>query len=299
VSVYARGSTLEAVRAHGLRLREGGRLVQAPVAASDDAAELGPQELVVVAVKGPALAAVAPALAAMTGPDAVVVPAMNGVPWWFFSGFGGPLAGAALSSVDPDGVVAANIPAGRVLGCVVHAACALEGPGLVAHRMGEKLILGEPAGGASARLERTAAVLGDAGFEVVVSPQIQRDIWYKLWGNMTMNPVSALTGATCDLILDDALVRGFAHAVMAEAREIGARIGCPIAEAPEDRSQVTRKLGAFKTSMLQDVEANRALEIDALLSAPREIAGRLGLETPNLDALLGLVRLFARTRGLY
>jgi 2-dehydropantoate 2-reductase len=299
VSVYARGATLDAVRAHGLRLREGGRLIQAQVKACDDAAALGAQELVIVAVKGPALAAVAPAVAAMTGQDTVVVPAMNGVPWWFFTGFGGPLEGAGLTSLDPDGVVQANIPAGRVLGCVVHAACRLEAPGLVVHSMGDKLILGEPAGGGSARLERTSAALGDAGFEVVLSPQIQRDIWYKLWGNMTMNPVSALTGATCDRILDDAEVRGFVHAVMAEAREIGERIGCPIAESAEDRGQVTRKLGAFKTSMLQDVDANRPLEIDALLSAPREIAGRLGLETPSLDALLGLVRLFAGTRGLY
>jgi 2-dehydropantoate 2-reductase len=299
VSVYARGATLDAVRAQGLRLRERGRLIEAAVSAADDAAELGPQELVVVAVKAPALPRVAAAVGAMVGPDTVVIPAMNGVPWWFFSGFGGPLEGEALTSVDPDGVIAANIPTDRVLGCVVHATCALEAPGRVVHKMGEKLILGEPAGDASARLQRTAAVLGDAGFEVVASPQIQRDVWYKLWGNMTMNPVSALTGATCDRILDDELVRGFVHAVMSEAREIGARIGCPIAETAEDRSLVTRKLGAFKTSMLRDVESSRALEIDALLSAPREIAGRLGLATPNLDALLGLVRLFAETRGLY
>lgn len=299
VSVYARGATLEAVRADGLGLREGGRVSRAEVKASDDAATLGRQDLVVVAVKGPALSAIAPAVRAMTAEDTVVVPAMNGVPWWFFSGFGGPLEGLQLTSVDPDGTTAANIAAERVLGCVVHASCTLEAPGLVAHQKGERLILGEPAGGGSARLEQVAGVLGDAGFEVELSPQIQRDIWYKLWGNMTMNPVSALTGATCDRILDDELVRGFVQAVMGEAREIGARIGCPIAETVEDRCQVTRKLGAFRTSMLQDAQALRPLEIDALLSAPREIAGRLGLETPSLDALLGLVRLFARTRGLY
>jgi 2-dehydropantoate 2-reductase len=299
VSVYARGATLQALRTHGLRLKEGERLIATQVAASDDAADLGPQDLVIVAVKGPALPAVAAATGRMIGPDTVVVPAMNGVPWWFFSGFGGALEGLALRSVDPDGSVAANIPASSVLGCVVHASCTTTEPGLIVHKMGKKLILGEPSGGGSARLANTAAALADAGFEAVVSPGIQQDIWYKLWGNMTMNPVSAFTGATADQILDDELVRGFAHAVMAEAKEIGARIGCPITESAEDRSQVTRKLGAFKTSMLQDVEAGRPLEIDALLSAPREIAGKLGLATPNLDALLGLVRLFAKTRGLY
>lgn len=299
VSAFARGATLEALRAHGLRLREGGGLIQAPVRASDRAYALGPQDLVILAVKGPALGAVASAVGAMIGPETVVVPAMNGVPWWFFTGFGGPLEGLSLTSVDPEGVAAANIPSAHVLGCVVHASCTVEGPGLVTHRMGDKLILGEPAGGSSERLSRTADALRDAGFEIAPSPQIQRDIWYKLWGNMTMNPVSAMTGTTCDRILDDELVRAFVHAVMDEARAIGARIGCPISESAEDRSQVTRKLGAFRTSMLQDAEANRPLEIDALLSAPREIAGKLGMATPNLDALLGLVRLFAQTRGLY
>ena len=299
VSALARGATLAALREHGLRLQVGERLIQAPVRAGDDAANLGVQDLVIVAVKAPALPAVAPAAGRMIGPRTVVIPAMNGVPWWFFSGLGGELEGAPLTSVDPDGAIAENIPADQVLGCVVHASCSTVEPGLVVHRMGEKLILGEPAGGGSPRLDAAAAALRGAGFEVVVSPKIQQDIWYKLWGNMTMNPVSALTGATCDRILDDELVRGFVLKVMAEAKAIGARIGCPIAESGEDRNQVTRKLGAFKTSMLQDVEANRPLELDTLLSAPREIAGRLGIETPNLDALLGLARLFAATRRLY
>lgn len=142
-------------------------------------------------------------------------------------------------------------------------------------------------------------MLGEAAFDVTQSPHIRRDIWYKLWGNMTLNPISAFTGATCDAILDDAMVRRFVLGCMAEAQNIGARIGCPIDERGEDRILVTRKLGAFKTSMLQDVENGRPLEIDALLAAPREIARALGITTPNIDALLGVTRLFARTRGLY
>jgi 2-dehydropantoate 2-reductase len=140
--------------------------------------------------------------------------------------------------------------------------------------------------------------LRDASFDITVSPQIQKDIWYKLWGNMTMNPISALTSATSDLILDDPLVSGFMLRVMTEAAAIGARIGCPIAESGEDRMAVTRKLGAFKTSMLQDAEAGRSLEIDALVAAPREIGRRVGVDTPNMDALHGLIRLFAKGRSL-
>ncbi len=299
LSVYARGATLDAVRAHGVRLEQGGEVVAAPAVASDDAASLGVQDLIVVAVKGPALAAVAPAVAAMIGPETIVLPAMNGVPWWFLHGLEGPLSGASLDSVDPGGVIAAAVPTARVIGCVVHAACGVAQPGLARHRMGNGLIVGEPAGGASKRLDALAADLAAAGFDVTVSPKVQQDIWYKLWGNMTMNPISAITGADCAAILDDELISGFIVSIMGEASGLGARIGLPIGEAPQDRNAVTRKLGAFKTSMLQDVEAGRAIELDALLAAPREIAQRLGLPTPGMDALLGLTRLMGRVRGLY
>ena len=164
--------------------------------------------------------------------------------------------------------------------------------------MGQGLIVGEPAGGPSGRVADLARELKAAGFECHVSMRIQQDIWYKLWGNMTMNPVSALTGAPSDRILDDPLVRDFCSAVMLEAQAIGAAFGIPIEQRPEERHAVTRKLGAFKTSMLQDLEAGRPLEIDALLGAVREIGGRLGMPTPNIDALYGLVRLMAATRGL-
>jgi 2-dehydropantoate 2-reductase len=242
---------------------------------------------------------VAPRLGPLLGPGTVVLPAMNGVPWWFLDGLDAGLAAAPLDSVDPDGVIAAALPAGQVIGCVVHATCSVPEPGLVQHGFGHGLIIGEPAGGSSHRVEALAALLTEAGFEITVSPRIQRDVWYKLWGNLTMNPLSVLTGATCDLILDDPLVHRFCLAVMAEAAEIGARIGCPIEQSGEDRIAVTRKLGRFKTSMLRDAQAGRVLELDALVTAVAEIGARTGTATPYTDALLGLTRLHARTRGLY
>jgi 2-dehydropantoate 2-reductase len=169
---------------------------------------------------------------------------------------------------------------------------------LVDHRFGQGLIIGEPSGGHSARAAAVCTLLGQAGFEVRQSDNIRRDIWFKLWGNMTMNPVSALTGATLDQVLAEPLVRGFCSAAMTEAAAIGARIGCPIDQSPEDRHALTAKLGAFKTSMLQDVEAGRPLEIDGLLGAVHEIGQRLELHTPHTAALLGLTRLFARVHGL-
>ena len=167
------------------------------------------------------------------------------------------------------------------------------------HHFGNKLILGEPSGEKTARVQQLAALLEKSGFEAPVSAQIQKDIWFKLWGNMTVNPISALTGATTDLIMNDELVRGFISQVMLEAKEIGARIGIAIDQQPEDRHQVTRKLGAFKTSMLQDVEAGKALELDTLVAAVRELGQLTGVQTPFTDALLGLARLQARVRGLY
>jgi 2-dehydropantoate 2-reductase len=299
VSVVARGATLEALRAHGLRLQEGEQTRHAPVRASAAPADLGVQDLVVIAVKAPAMAQVAQAIAPLLAPDTMVLTAMNGVPWWFFQGFGAEYEGTRLKAVDPQGLIAEAIPARHIVGCVVHASCALREPGFVQHHFGNKLIVGEPSGASTARLQQLAALLDKAGFETVVSEQIQKDAWYKLWGNMTVNPVSAFTGATTDLILEDELVRGFISAVMLEAREIGTRVGIPITQQPEDRHQVTRKLGAFKTSMLQDVEAHRPVEIDALVTVVKEMGELTGVATPFTDALLGLSRLHARVQGLY
>ena len=299
VSVVARGATLAALQTHGLRLQHAEGLLQVPVQAADNAAALGVQDLVVVAVKAPALAEVARGIAPLLGPHTMVLTAMNGVPWWFFQGFGGAYAGTALKAVDASGEIAAAIPAQHTIGCVVHASCALQAPGVVQHHFGNKLILGEPSGVQTERVKALSALLERAGFEAPVAEQIQRDTWYKLWGNMTVNPVSALTGATTDLILGDPLVRDFISRVMLEAKEIGTRIGIPIDQQPEDRHAVTRKLGAFKTSMLQDVEAGKAVELDALVTVVQELGVLTAVPTPYTDALLGLARLQARVRGLY
>ncbi len=298
VSALARGKTLAALQRHGWRLRTSDGLLQVPARASADAAELGPQDLVIVAVKAPALTQVARAIAPLLASHTVVLPAMNGVPWWFCADLAGAAAGP-LTSVDPGGVIAAAIPFHQVLGCVVHAAASTAEAGLVQHRNGYGLIVGEPKGGHSARARNVVELLQHAGFDVTHSANIRYDIWYKLWGNMTMNPVSAITGATGDRILGDPLVRAFCSAVMREAADIGERIGCRIEQSAEDRHALTAALGAFKTSMLQDVEAGRAIELDALVSAVREIGQRLNLATPNIDILLGLTRLFGRVHGLY
>ncbi|HYR72846.1 MAG TPA: 2-dehydropantoate 2-reductase [Candidatus Acidoferrum sp.] len=299
VSVLARGATAAALRTHGFRFEEGGTVLTAPVRVVEETTALGPQDLVVLAVKGPSLPDLAEKVRPLLGPDTVVLTAMNGVPWWFFHGLGGPHEGAAVKSVDPYGRIAGAIPVRHVIGGVVHATCSVRAPGLVRHGFGRGLIIGEPGGGASGRVNALADRLTAAGFETTVSKRIQADVWYKLWGNMTMNPMSALTGATCDRLLDDPLLDRFTLAIMAEAAAIGERIGCPIYQSGEDRNAVTRKLGAFKTSMLQDVEAGKPLEIDGLLTAVSEIGRRVSVPTPSTDALLGLTRVFAAGRGLY
>ncbi|MBA3774229.1 MAG: 2-dehydropantoate 2-reductase [Ramlibacter sp.] len=299
LSAVTRGETLRVLQREGLRLEQDGETLGAPVKASAHPADFGAQDLVVVAVKATAMAEVAKAIAPLLGPHTVVLTAMNGVPWWFFEGFGGRYAGTRLKAVDADGGIARAVPARHIIGCVVHASCSLDGPGRVRRHFGNKLIIGEPSGEKTARVRELAALLEKAGFEAVVSDQIQKDAWYKLWGNMTMNPISAITGATTDRVLDDELVRRFIHSVMMEAKEIGARIGIPIDQTPEDRHVVTRKLGAFKTSMLQDVEAGKAVELDTLVTVVKELGELTQVPTPFTDALLGLARLHARVRGLY
>jgi len=215
---------------------------------------------------------------------------MNGVPWWFMPD---------LDSIDPGGAVAKAIPLSHVIGCVVHLSAATEAPGVAVHKNGMGLIVGEPDGASSLRLAAVHALLATAGFNVTSSPAIRREARYKLWGNLTMNPVSALTGATGDRMLDDPLVRNFCSAAMLEAQAIGAHIGCAIDQTPEERHAVTRELGAFKTSMLLDAERGRPIELDAIVTVVHELGKRTGVATPSIDALLGLTRLFARSRGLY
>ena len=299
VAALARGTTLAALRDHGWRLEEDGAVTTAPVTlASGDPRDLGPQDLLIIAVKAPALPALAPTLKPLIGSHTLLLPAMNGVPWWFSHGVTA-LGPAPLQSVDPEGVISATLPAAQVIGCVVHASAATRAPGITVHRMGERLIVGEPGGGESERVRTLAGLLRQARFEVDCSARIRYDIWYKLWGNMTMNPFSALTGATMDRVLADDLLRAFSAAAMGEAALVGKQIGCEVSESPAERHAVTGKLGAFKTSMLQDVESGRPLELDALVGVVREMGQRLGVATPMIDALFGLTRLFGRVRGLY
>ena len=300
LSAVARGDTLRVLQSEGLRLQSGQHdTLHAQVHASDDPAQLGPQDLVVLAVKAPALQAVAARISPLLGPNTVVWTAMHGVPWWFLQGFGGAHANTPLQSVDPDGRIAQAIAQPHLIGGVVHASCSVASPGVIQHHFGNGLIVGEPSGAQTPRVQALHALLTQAGFETTLSEQIQKDIWYKLWGNMTVNPVSAITGATTDKIMADTLVVDFISRVMLEARSIGERMGIPIAQQPEDRHAVTRKLGAFKTSMLQDVQAHRAVELDALVSSVRELGQITGVATPFTDALLGLARLHAQGLGLY
>jgi 2-dehydropantoate 2-reductase len=251
----------------------------------------GPADVLIVAVKATTLSTAAQSARAFVGADTVIVPMLNGVPWWFVEGM-------QLKSVDHDGSIAAALPFAQIVGCVVHASCSRSG-GTVIVNHADKLIIGEPQGGeASERIARLFGVLDAAGLRPDVTANVRRAIWYKLWGNATINPLSALVRASCDRILADAECRGWMLEGMAELAAIGAAVGCPISESGEDRMAVTARLGAFKTSMLQDVEAGRPIELEALLGAPREIARDRGIATPALDRLYGLTKLMAESLGL-
>ncbi len=248
----------------------------------------GPADLLVIAVKAPSLAAAARASASLTGPATIILPMLNGVPWWF--------ADPGLHSVDPDDTIARSLPGDQVVGCVVHASCRRDGRARVIVNQADKLIFGNPDGGAGERVDRLCALFDRAGIRPDPSTNIRRAIWYKLWGNATINPLSALTGATADKLLAE--LKPFLLAGMAELAALGAAVGCPIEESGEDRMAVTARLGAFKTSMLQDVEAGRAIELEALLGAPIELADRAGVDVPVLRALYAMTRLMAESRSL-
>lgn len=305
VSALARGATLAAIRERGLVLRDAAatdpqrRLDRSvPLRASDRAEDLGVQDLIILTVKTTALASVPASIAPLMGPDTIVLSAMNGLPWWFFHGFAPPWRGTRLDACDADGQLARAIDPARVIGCVLHMSAFSPAPGIVTRTLGDRYIVGEPGGASTPRLAAVADQLRVPGIGLEVSSRIELDVWLKLWGNMTMNPASALTGATLDLLLDDPLVRDFVSRAMIEAAEIGTRIGLPISMTPEERHAITRKLGAVRTSMLQDTEAGRPLELDALIASVSELGRRTGVATPSLDALLGLTRVMAKARGL-
>ena len=288
VSILARGATAEALN-EGLELVDKGSATRVHPIVATSADCLGEQDLLVIAVKAPALAEAAHAAQPMIGAQTIILPMLNGVPWWFTGGY-------PLRSVDPDGAIAASLRLDQVVGCVVHAACRRDGPARVVVVHAEKIILGDPAGGAGERIHRLCSLFEKAGIRPDPSNNIRRAIWYKLWGNATLNPLSALTLATADRLLAEC--QPFLLAGMAELAAIGAAIGCPIEESGADRMAVTARLGAFKTSMLQDVEAGRPIELGALLGAPIELAERAGVSVPTLESLYAMTRLMAASRGL-
>ena len=301
VSAVARGTQLEALRKDGLRIRDraSGKMTTFSIVASDDPAVLGPQDYVIVAVKAQNLTEVASGIRPLLGPDTSIVTAMNGVPWWFFDclKYGG--GSQRLESLDPDGSLSRSMPTQRIVGCVVHLACSTPEPGLISHNMGQKLIVGEPGGKNTSRTKAIAEAFAASGFECITSGFIEKDFWVKLLGNVSFNPVSALTLATADRMISDPMLKGFMVAVMREVLAIGRAVGVDAAIDPEARIDMARALGVFKTSMLQDMEAGKSLEIDGLLTGTLDIAKQAGVPAPFTESLLGLVRVRAGSTGQY
>jgi 2-dehydropantoate 2-reductase len=302
VTLLARGRTLDTLRSRGLTVitSKDGEDVADHLAlrASDDAASIGTQNTVVIALKAQALPAVAHTLAPLLGPETVVLSAMNGLPWWFPSGFPGPLGGRHINAVDPGGAVSNALPPDRAIGCVVHLSASTVAPAVVRRGMGNHLIVGAACEAQAPRARALAESLRGGGFDVTSTGEIRRELWAKLWGNMNMNPISALTGSTADRILDDPMTHGLVLKMMDEAVTIGERLGLGMRISPAERIAITRKLGAFKTSMLQDLEAARPLEIEPLLGVFPELGRLLDIPTPFCDAVFGLVRQRAANSGL-
>jgi 2-dehydropantoate 2-reductase len=298
VAVIARGATLQGLQAQGVELRSGGRIERAPVRAAAGAADLGPQDAVLLALKAPALPALAPTLQPLLRADTLVLNAGNGLPWWYFLPPGHPCAGLRLRSVDPQGMVEAAFPLAQVLGLSVFASCHCPAPGVVQHDSGGRLVLGEPAGGASERVDQLARELHAAGLVAQPSTDIRRDIWTKLLGNACFNPVSLLTGAPTDEMIDDPDLHALFVRMMDEAIGVGGRLGLRLQVDPAQRIAQARALGHIKTSMLQDLEAGRAVELDAILGTLVECAAAVAMPVPTLASIRALARLRARHAGL-
>jgi 2-dehydropantoate 2-reductase len=299
VSVVVRGAHLTAIREQGLRVVTANEDDSVRVEATDNPDSLSKQDYVVVAVKGQSLPEVAAGIGPLLGERTSIVTAMNGVPWWFFDrlAFGG--GKLRLDSLDPGGALSRAMPTGRIVGCVIHLAASLAGPGVVRHNMGARLILGEPGGKNAERTSGIAAALRDSGFEVVETREIEKEFWVKLLGNVSFNPVSALTLATADRMIADAETKAYLVAIIRECLAIGRAVGVDADIDPEARIDMARKLGQFKTSMLQDLEAGKRLEIDGLLTGTLEVARKAGVAAPFTESLLGLIRLRAQTTGQY
>jgi 2-dehydropantoate 2-reductase len=297
VTFIARNRNLEAINARGFRLiLEDGSELHAPAArAVREPADAGPQDAVLLTVKAHQVVDLLPRMRDLFGPETTVVTMINGVPWWYFHRLAGPWEGRGLDSVDPGGVIASHIEPERVIGSVVYPAAELVEPGVVRVIEGNRFTLGEPDGSRSERVERLSRALMNAGFKAPVSKDIRSEIWVKLWGNLTFNPISALTHATLEQICTFAPTRDLAVRLMTEAREVAQALGVQFRISLEQRIAGAQAVGAHKTSMLQDVEAGRALELEALVGAVIELGRITGTPTPTIEAVYALTRLLGQT----
>lgn len=299
VALIARGPHLAAIRTRGLELRDQGRSEIVRPQATDDPSGLGVQDYVVVTLKAHQVPAVVPAMQPMLGPDTTVVMAVNGVPWWYFHGLDGPFRDRRIQSLDPDGRLETLIETRRVIGCVVYPAGDIAAPGVIHHQYGNRFMLGEPDGSNSARIKALSTALNNAGFKAPVRLKIRDDIWVKLWGNLSFNPVSILTHGTLVQIATDAGTRPIIRRMMEEAQAVGEALGVKFGVDVETRIGWAADVGEHKSSMLQDLENRKAMEIDALLTAVVEMGDMTGIETPMLDTILALAVQRARNAGCY
>ena len=297
VTFLVRGATLQAIRSQGMTLvmHDGERLVARNVKATNDYAEAGVQDMVVLAMKAHQVEAVAGELPKLLGPETVIVTMQNGIPFWYFHGHGGALAGSVVTSVDPSGVLACTVPARQIVGCVVYPASELSAPGVVKHIEGDRFPVGELDGSSSERVNRVSQCFTNAGFKAPVLDNIRSEIWLKLWGNLTFNPISSLSHATLVDICQFPLARELAANMMREAQAVAHKLGIEFRVSLEKRIAGAEKVGKHKTSMLQDVEAGRDPEIDALVGSVVELGRLTDTPTPHIDTAYALVKLLAKS----
>lgn len=300
VSVVARGPHLAAMQEKGLTLLEEGQdPVSVPIRASDNAADLGLQDYVFITLKAHSVPAVVDSMQPLIADETTVVSGVNGVPWWYFHKLGGPYEGTRLTSVDPGNVQWDGFGPDRVLGCVVYPAAEVIAPGSIKHIEGNRFSLGEPDGSKSDRAAKLSAALSAAGLRAPVRPRIRDEIWLKLWGNLSFNPISALTHSTLDVLCADEGTRSVARGMMLEAQEVGENLGVKFPIDVEKRLDGGAAVGAHKTSMWQDLELRRPMEIDALVTSVQELGQLTGISTPKIDTVASLIKLRAKVAGLY
>ena len=299
VTVIARGPHLAAMQSKGLTLRSEGQEITIPVRAVASAAEAGPQDYVVVTLKAHSLPGAAQQMQPLLGPETAIVSAVNGIPWWYFHQLPAPWQGRIVESVDPGGVVSRLLPPERAIGCIVYPAAEVPEPGVIEHTYGDRFTLGEPDGSRSPRVNALSEALIAAGFKAPVRPKIRDELWVKLWGNMAFNPISALTTATLDVLIADDGQRGIARAMMLEGQAVAEKLGIRFAIDVDKRIAGGAEVGAHKTSMLQDLERGRPMEIDALLGSVVELAELVEVPVPTSRTVLALVRARGRSAGCY